>query len=297
MIPETLKGISDKIKSGLSREKHIPGFVYTKDAKTGKQSYQINPHYIDADRTPWEMPVNPDYEILKGVNLRGAPKVVICNEAAASPRNPKLPTITQLEDTNYYKEHLMTQHFNRSGIAPAIEQKVITSPIESRPFAKNIASSPAIGVEYAYGVQIIEEGSKELEIKGHWPTPYPVAVDKGKIDINNHKASKLEGLAYVAHVRVPVNLYEFFDSPKEDTKNFNGELTIYDETRDQKTQQIFEELFQPKLEKIGKQVEDLRERPIKGILLSRVDLDYQFDNNLTSNYKKGELVIAASYLV
>lgn len=243
-----------------------------------------------------EMPFNRPYEVLPGV-IHNTPRVVIREFMASDPRSQPHPTLTELLDPAFYNKLLKpTQIYNKFSQSPnKRKERRLISPIEATPFFSNEDSSHIKEiVQYVYAAQDIVTDGDGLKL--NWSTN-PRSVHDGKIELVNPSKSEFEGVAYVAHARAPIKLSDFFPTPK-DMKSFRGELPLSKEEaaleKYQKAQEMFEKLFQPKLEEIGKQVRDVRKKPIKGILLSPIVPHCRFTDSVPD--PEGELVIAASYL-
>lgn len=270
----------------------IPGYLRRPDG------YIRDPRYNNADRVTWEMPVKPDYEIVRKAMIYGSPKVIIKNELAASPKNQERPTLDKLIDKDYYQRHLMAQHLYESGFSTTPTVRRITSPIEIRPYSINEKISPDIQVQYAFGVQSVAENKDTLGI--NCATPF--AVENGKIDFTKPTESDaLESLAYVAHVRLPKNLTNYDNSPKE-IVSFAGRALCeakYEPQGKQAEQTLVEMLFKPKFEKILKKVEDTTDQPVKGILPSRMITHSDIVSFKGKRFYdlQGELVMAASFFI
>lgn len=252
-----------------------------------RDTYRVDPIYIEADRTFQEMPVKPEYEILTGLELLDAPHIVTGEETAANPRNPKLPTLPQLLDKTYYLKQISPKLRSRASIDA---RDVVTCPIELRPAAGNVFIFPIVEVQHVQAIQTLGEKRNRLEIMG---PAIPQAVRDGKL-ISDEIASDLEGLAFVTHVRVPLDLRQFFTKPA-DLKRAKGGLSVRDVTG----KSIVRDVFKDKLEAIGEKVSEVRNKPVRGILLSPITVNWRLADAIMmiQTDPQGELIIAASYLV
>lgn len=270
-----------------------PGFIQG----TEKGTYQVDPNYINAHRSTLEMPVNPDYDILDHVAVLGMPRMVVHVEVAANPRNESLPTLTQLTDNQYYRITYLPDHIGSSGMDYGSRERQIPGPIEMRPFATNIFIFPVVEVQYTYAVQSIHEQSA-FEIKGTAARPFR----RGKIHAGELLDDTFRGLAYVSHLRIPVNLKTFFQSPKE-IEEFNGYVPFSGNLSGEQNivaDGIFHTLFKNRLEHMGNLLSELRKEPVKGVILSPISAEYKYADNIMTGFApdpQGEFVIAASFLV
>lgn len=266
-----------------------PGYMYGK----AKDTYMVDPLYIDADRKPIVMPVNPDYQIRSRGILLGSPRVIIGDHFPENPFSRHLPALTSLLDTRYYRLNFMSGDIGYAELA----QKV-ASPIEIRPrvVADDVLGNPFLDVQYTYGVQFLHDNpNRGMRLRGAKPR----VVHNGKIEAEKAATNDFEGLAYVAHVRVPTDLSKFFQTPR-DLKDFTRDVPFSAEEASERAREIYHDVFNPKLETIAQQVSEMRKQPVKGIVLSPITPNSGFKNDIYTGKPinpQGELVMAASYLV
>lgn len=298
-MQQVKEGLQDRLMNigiRLGINPKIDGFI----VESG--TYRVDPVYKNAERTFKVMPVAPEYGIVSGVRLLGSPIVVVHEELAESPRDMRPPKLSELTDVAYYRAHIMSEALSAKGISQN-EQNPVSSPVEIRPYAttRPYATNdfgPVIYVQYTHAIQRIQSKKSGVETsKGALAN----AFRNGTIRVDEPAGGLFKGLAYVAHVRVPVDLRTIFPTPKavDDFKG-NLSLTAYTgEGQSKLSRDIFVEYFRSKFEQIGKQIEAVRNTPLKGILLSRISVQYRIADHIMTlgADPKGELVMAASYLV
>lgn len=284
----------------------IPGFTFSKK-KEGEWVYSVDMQYRNGRRNFQLMPVNPQYEILRGVELLGYPHVITHEKMARCPRTEEagtkgLPTVDDLTDEEFYRKNLESEALTEYLDPPIGEISVsghVSSPIEIHPYAKNVFMFPSISVDYTYGIQNLGRKSLTAVITDAKPR----AFNKGMIILSKEQTD-FDGLAYVAHVRVLANFRDYFESPRE-MREFNGKLPSSDQFNGERiigkslTHELFNKFFALYLDQIGQQVEKKRKMNVKGVLLSPIKTNVRMsDSGLTIGCSpEGEFVIAASYLV
>ncbi len=262
----------------IEGQPQIPGFVIKKDDK-GRTVYGPDEKYWNAQLAFREMPVAPEYDVIRGVVLKGAPHVTSQRNTASNPRNTDLPTVPELKGRQVAQ----------------VEAEVVRSQLETTAYASNVFIFPVIMVDSTFAEQPIAEQAGKTTVEDS----VPLAVSDGKIMLNRAMEGDIEGLAYVAHVRKPVDLRDYFRKAR-DMDGFTGEVsTLRNASEGRLPNEIFNEIFRERLERIGTQVSELRGTPVKGILLSTVKLNYRIaDRILDMGFDpRGEMIMAASYLV
>ncbi len=293
------------------RPNDVPGFIVSRDPAKG-WVYSVDKQYINGHRKSQLMPVNPQYDIVRGVELLGHPRVSVYEEMARSPRSEEagtrgLPTVDQLKDEKFYTESILPIRGSLGydwlkkefGNEKDRISGHISSLVEILPYADNVFIFLSISVSYTHGIQFLGDSNDRLIVKG----ARPLAFVNGRF-VLSAEAEEANGLAYVGHVRVPVDFRDYFKSPIN-MREFKGELPTTKEVPVERTREtgvaydMFRELFKEKLEQIGQQVEEFRKMHVKGVLLSPIKLNSRMsDSGLSIGYSpEGELVIAASYLV
>ena len=259
-----------------------PGFIY--DARHG---YSVDPKYIDAERVYREMPVRPDYSIVRGVELLGSPQLVRDTKTAANPGYPDNHQLTHLLDEIHYRRNTMPA-LEGSQI-PDSRQDYITGPLEITPFATNAIIDPHILVDYAHAIQFIGAELGELKARD--------AMIHGMFDGTLKLGEPVDdctGLAHVTHLRVPCELRSMYYTIRDlDIAGTEIPLT------DREGEKIVEYALRGEIQDIGRSVSRLRQIPVKGVLLSpiRVNVRYQDGEAVMARRPHGEFIIAVSYLV
>ncbi len=295
---------------GVPKPSDIPGFQLSRDPEKG-WVYSIDKQYINGYRKSRVMPVNPQYDVVKDVELLGHPRVIVYEEMARSPRTEGagtkgLPTVDELLQEQFYEERVSSKvlgydwrrkEFGKD--SDSISDQIST-PVEIHPYASNVFIFPAIKVSYTQGVQVLGQKSDRLTIRGDFS---PLPFVNGRLVLFS-EPQETNGLAYVGHVRVPVDLRHYFKSPR-DMGNFTGELPTSKDVSVEKARMtdlaydLFNRLFKEKLEQIGQQVEENRKMHVKGVFTSPIKLNRRLSDSGFSigTDPEGELVVVASYLV
>ncbi|MCK9186115.1 hypothetical protein M0P48_01615 [Candidatus Gracilibacteria bacterium] len=252
------------------------------------------------NRIPKVMPVEPNYEVIENVELLGPPRVVSHEEIAANPRNMNLPTIEQLQTPNFYEgtvipQKALTPQWRSEELGTDLDRhsQDVLSPVEAHPFTTNVFVFPALNVSFTCAVQPLGQATEGVVMRNSTPSRFA----NQHLDIGSKMEEKSAGVGYVAHIRVPVDLTEYFRTP-DDMKNFNGAITGQDPNTDLASS-IFENLFRGKLERIGAEVETKRKRPVIGVLLSPITVHSRIADNILSLARdpEGEFIVAATYLM
>ncbi len=275
----------------MGKPNDIPGFTLRKDPKQG-WVYSVDEKYIGGNRSTRLMPVNPQYEVVRGVELSAYPQIVTHEEVAANPRNENLPSVDKLTDENFHKGRVSPAS---GGLFP----DRVSGPVELHPYADNIFVFPVIRVSCTYGTQPLNGKTDGFGLRG----VTPISFREGRL-VLFEDPEDVDGLAYVSHVRVPSDFRSYFNSPRY-VDNFTGRLPVSREalsqrgTSDRLAYELFNDLLKEKIEQIGQQVEELRKMPVKGVLLSPIKADrHLHDAMMTIAYDpEGEFIVAASYLV
>lgn len=288
--------------------KDIPGFELYKDPEKGWVYRAID--FRKDHRSSVLMAVNPKYDVLREIELLGYPRVMVHEQMAKSPRTEEvgsvLPSLDELMNEQYYLNLLSSPKgplyeydwLQREFRDYEERNKIsgyISSPIEIHRRNQNVFIFPGIVVEYTHALQFFGK-SDRFWIKGAGLRKY----EKNKIDLFS-EPEEIDGLAYVAHVRVPVDFRDYFKTADEVGKFGalpDSEKEIDEASYVSLAYDIFNKLFKEKLEIIGQKVEEVRKCKVKGVLLSPIkSIIHIADNILTiGSDPEGEMVIAASYL-
>lgn len=198
---------------------HLPaGFHYGPSTPEGDPTYIVDSRYTEAQKRQNNFPVAPEYNVVTGIEILGGPQMISHESPAACPRGTDLPPVTLLEDTDYYQSQIMPSQTSQLTADLPEGSRYISSPIESVAYATNVMEFTVLNVQYAYGIQPIRTTGEGVSIKD--ATAY--RVRDGEIKLTEAEED-LSGLAYVAHLRVPVDLRDIFLSPVE-AESFKGSL-------------------------------------------------------------------------
>lgn len=268
------EAVSRRLTGGPAK---VDGFVFEK--KGGEWRYRVDSKYFNADREPKVMPVKPQYDTISGVEICGNPHIIIRQESAASPRNPNRPTVSDFKDRTFLE----------------VDNVGVNSPTEVTAYVINVFVFPAISVDLTFAAQTL--GGKRESTKIIDAIPY--SFNDGEINLRGTAPGNFNGLAYVAHLRVPVDLRDYFGKPKQIGEFEKQQPTLRDTAADSISLKMFNGLFREKLNGIGREVSDVRGQAVTGILLSPIKTHYKLaDNILTLGPNpEGEVLIAATYLV
>lgn len=272
----------------------IPGWQYDLQ----KDAYTLDPQFLgQGHRILKVMPVECDFPVMKGVEILGPPCVITHEESAAHPRNMTIPTIDQLLDVDFYHGTIMPQvlssdlHRQALGDNLARLSQDCVGPIEIHPFATNVFLFPSLQASFTYAVQFLGQQYDNKLCLFHAPVrPFR----NGQIDIGSQlKEGPIQGVAYVTHLRIPVDLSTYFETPPE-IESFNGIIS-----RSSSALDLFDSLMRDHLESIGNEVAEQRGMPVKGVVLSPISVHYGYSDSISSisPNPQGELLVAATYLV